>query len=585
MGKTVRDNIIKLSIFLLVTLGMYGSVYAQEPKDSIPPPSKLTTPPTTSKLPELQKKEPESKRPDHVLPPLPPAGKKAPLSSAIKVFVRKFAFEGNTVFTTETLSQVIAPYENRKIRFEELQEVRRQLTLFYINKGYINSGVIIPDQKVEQGIITLQIIEGRVSQLEIYGNTWLSTGYIRNRLEIGTGGGERPFNVNELRQTLKLMQHNPLVKRINAELSAGHQRGQGVLKVKVKEARPYRLNVKLSNHSSPSVGSYRGDIGVSHLNLTGWGDSLGLHYGRTEGLESYAADYKIPVNRWDTTLGLHGNRSQSVVITEPFNELDIESESETSGFSLRHPFYRTPSREFAMGLKLEKRYSKTFMLNRPFSFSSGVNEGVSRVSVLRFSQEWVDQAQHQVIAIRSNFSFGLDEWDATVNEKTPDSLFTTWLGQFQWVRRVELLDSQILYRVDNQRSNDRLLPMEKFAIGGASTVRGYRENQLTHDNGIVTSLEWRVPTVRLAIPMLSTGPGDGILQIATFIDYGRGWNEREPTPEIENISSVGLGFRWSPGSMLQTELYWGQAQRKFDEPEQKDLQDDGIHFQINVQVF
>jgi len=71
------------------------------------------------------------------------------------LFVRQFRFDGNTVFSDEELRKLSAPYENREITFEELEELRRQLTLHYVEKGYINSGAVIQEQKIEDNTNSL----------------------------------------------------------------------------------------------------------------------------------------------------------------------------------------------------------------------------------------------------------------------------------------------------------------------------------------------------------------------------------------------------------------------------------------------
>ena len=71
-----------------------------------------------------------------------------------------------------------------------------------------------------------------------------------------------------------------------------------------------------------------------------------------------------------------------------------------------------------------------------------------------------------------------------------DGRFIAWLGQLQYVYRLpsSLLDSQVVGPLDGQLASDPLLSIEKFAIGGARTVRVYRENQLVRDNGVVASV-------------------------------------------------------------------------------------------------
>ncbi|WP_353572397.1 ShlB/FhaC/HecB family hemolysin secretion/activation protein [Candidatus Albibeggiatoa sp. nov. BB20] len=534
-----------------------------------------------------------------ILPPLPPLpdlyeSGKAPLSALPTVDVGKFKFKGNTVYSSEFLSDLVTDYQDRQISAEELQMVKNIITRKYIEAGYINSGAIIPDQQVENGEIELEIIEGKLIDIDITNlknngeEGRLYPNYIKGR--VGGNDGD-VLNINTLQERLQLLHQNPLFRRINAELGPGIRLGEGILKLNVTEATPWELGARFNNHRSPSVGSYRGEVFGVHRNLLGLGDSIYLRLGLTEGLRDYSLNYSIPVSsRYGTTLAFSAERSDAEVVSEPFNQLNIESEAETYALGITQPLIKTPNQELNLGLKLERRSSTTYMfkgtpLEQKFSFSPGVQDGESRISVLRFSQDWLDRSRTRVIAARSSFNFGFDAWDATINtDGSPDGQFFTWLGQFQWVQRIAALgsqDTQLLIRADMQWANEDLLPLEKFSVGGASTVRGYRENQMTRDNGLVASIEWRIPVAKLAVPGISKDTDDGILQIAPFLDYGRAWNADADTPKPDNISSVGLGLRWMPSQRVNAILYWGHALRNVGDQQDDDLQDDGIHFEVN----
>ncbi|WP_207678077.1 ShlB/FhaC/HecB family hemolysin secretion/activation protein [Desulfonema magnum] len=515
-----------------------------------------------------------------VLPPI--EENETQLSSVGKVYVKKFKLEGNAIFSDEDLTPITSPYEGREITAEELQEVKNKLSGYYYVNGYVNSGAIIPDQKVENGIILLNIIEGKLSQTEISENTWLRTGYILSRLDLATKDGKLPFNVNVMQDHLKLLKQDPRVKNIHADFAPGLERGEGILNVQVEEARPYHLTLRFNNHNSPSIGPYRGEAELQHLNLTGWGDSLTAQYALTEGLDDYSVNYTVPLTRRDTTLSFDFDRSESVVVSEAFEELDIKSDTTTYAAALRHPFYKSLSSEFAMGIRFEKRHTETSLLGRGFAFpDSGADEetGETDFTMIRFSQEWVNRSLVQVVAAYSSVNMG------NVDEGKYEGGFFTWVGQFQWLRRLRLFNSQLLFSLNMQLSDSSLISAEKFAIGGSSTVRGYRENQMTPDNGLTTYLEWRIPVMQLKIPGLSKGPNDGTFQLCPFFDFGKGWNTESNDPDPDNIYSAGIGARWSVNERISAEIYWGESLKDVEESGEYDIQDDGVHFQINVGLF
>jgi hemolysin activation/secretion protein len=103
--------------------------------------------------------------------PLPPVLEEVP-QPEVRVFVREFRIHGSTVFSAAELAQVTAPYVHRVLATEDVEEVRQALTRLYVDRGYINSGAIIPDQTVTDGVITVQVIEGELTEVLVTGNRW-----------------------------------------------------------------------------------------------------------------------------------------------------------------------------------------------------------------------------------------------------------------------------------------------------------------------------------------------------------------------------------------------------------------------------
>ncbi|MHC5831116.1 MAG: ShlB/FhaC/HecB family hemolysin secretion/activation protein, partial [Nostoc sp.] len=104
------------------------------------------------------------------------------------------------------------------------------------------------------------------------------------------------------------------------------------------------------------------------------------------------------------TLNIRYSNNNSRIIAAPFDDLGIRSDAETLSFGFRQPLIRKPQTEFAVGIGFDLRRSQTFLLdNIPFSFSEGAENGESRVSVIRFYQDWVHRSPTQVLAARSQF--------------------------------------------------------------------------------------------------------------------------------------------------------------------------------------
>ena len=503
-----------------------------------------------------------------LLPPVPAPAGPSQLAGAARVFVKRVEISGNTVVPTAELAEIAKAYEGRIVTSEDLHELRNKLSLAYINRGYINSGAVLPDQDLKDGVVRYQIIEGRLLQIEITGNDRLRPDYLRERITLGAGP---PLNVNELQQRLQILQQDGLIERINAELVPGTQPGEAVLKAEVHEAVPYQVGLAVSNRRPPSVGAYLGEIFASHRNVTGRGDAIDARFGLTQGVKEYQLGYAIPINAHDTTVSFRFNRTGALVVERPFDQIDIRSTAKTYQLGITQPVWRTLSESLSAGLKYEHRVSKTSLLGLPFSFTQGVPDGKSKVDVVRFSQDWVRRTPDKVIAVRSSFSGGRTNAEAQIDGIGPQERFFAWLGQFQMAK---LFSSrhQLLLRTDIQYTRESLMPLEKIALGGMSTVRGYRENQFLRDSAVIASAEYRIPIEIAALDKTR-------LQLAAFVDYGNSWNADATPASPRSIASVGVGGIWEYSRHFQAQLYVAKPTKKVRQSSH-DLQDSGIHFAL-----
>jgi hemolysin activation/secretion protein len=140
----------------------------------------------------------------------------------------------------------------------------------------------------------------------------------------------------------------------------------------------------------------------------------------------------------------------------------------------------------------------------------------------------------------------------------------------------------VIVRGAAQLSADRLLPAEKLAVGGAHTVRGYRENLLVRDNGWVASVELRYPLLELEVPLLGAGRARARLELAPCYDIGRAWEVDVASPEPTTIHSVGIGLRAEVPERFTAAFYYGRRLREIRDPSDRDLQDAGVHFAVQA---
>ena len=575
-------SVRKASKFLIYGLFLISSLIRQSgalaesinpltPEDRDPPPQPQPLPPANNPL-------------DSSLdtPPIP----ESVLDIPGTVVIEEFIFVGSTVFSQTELNRAIAPYTNKPISFARLVQAADVITQLYVKQGYITTGAYLPEQNLSSGRLKIQIIEGSLTDIEVnISQGRLNPDYIRDRLKnkIST-----PLNIDRLQSALQLLQLNPLVESLNAELSTGIKPGTNSLKVSVVGVDTFTLQAQLDNERNSTVGTFERGIQLTEANLFGIGDEFDFGFFNTEGSDRYEVGYKLPLNSRDGTLDFELRLTDNEIVEADFEEADIDIKSRSYSVTGRQPIIQraTPevSQEFALDISASRRESKTSILNTPQAISAGVSqEGEIRTSAISLGQEWLQRNRRQVIAARSQFSFGLDAFDATVGNNEPDSQFFAWRGQASYLRLLSTpksssaIGSTMLLRSQVQLSPDPLIPTEQFSLGGVTTVRGYRQDALLTDNGFSAAAELRLPIARFS--QLNAN-----LQFSPFVDFGIGWNTDDEETEFSTLLGTGVGFILQTEERFSARIDWGLPLIN-DRSENNTLQESGVYFQLQYNLF
>jgi hemolysin activation/secretion protein len=169
---------------------------------------------------------------------------------------------------------------------------------------------------------------------------------------------------------------------------------------------------------------------------------------------------------------------------------------------------------------------------------------------------------------------GLNVLNPTINTSSPDGRFFTWRGQAQYVRALAP-NSIILARLEGQIADRPLVPLEQIGFGGQDTVRGYRQDALLGDNGVLASVEAR-------FPWFSQPDRQELLQIAPFIDFA--WVGNKPgntdSPKVNTIASTGVGLRYQMGGNFNAKLDYGIPFTAI-EGNKRTGQEKGFYFSLN----
>ena len=301
---------------------LLDDLMAQSQGVPIPPQDIDPSSPSEPLLPETPPSLPSS--PEELVPSVPETVPDiSPDVLVEEITVTGLQFEGNSLFSSAALEvellkrlsdgsitafipdvETIEPadlseWRTQTLSFAEILQLAAIVADIYHDEGYDTSGAVVRipaiTQQDRQGGIVIEVIEGFLDSIELVrtedSSTRLRSGYVRSRLGVETG---EPLNVDRLQEQLQLLQLDPLIERISAELNAGATAGISLLTVQYQEAPTFDMVIDLNNGRSPSVGSFQRQIRVSESNLLGMGDRIEVSYANTEGSDTLNANYTLP---------------------------------------------------------------------------------------------------------------------------------------------------------------------------------------------------------------------------------------------------------------------------------------------------
>lgn len=242
-------------------------------------------------------------------PPAPPPGETAaPRTNALPRFsLRGYRVEGNTLLTDLLLAQTLRPYIRAEMELPHLRQAVAALTTAYRERGYVTVSVTLPPQQLTNGIVTLRVLEGLLTEVQVTGNRHFSRQNVRRALP----GLTTPSLLNGKLLQAELDRANANRDRqIYPEIQPGDQPGESRLVLKVKDRFPLHGRFELNNQNTPGTPDLRLNASVQYDNLWQREHAAGLQYSFAPGaykldepewaldwplIASYSAFYRMPL--------------------------------------------------------------------------------------------------------------------------------------------------------------------------------------------------------------------------------------------------------------------------------------------------
>lgn len=469
----------------------------------------------------------------------------------------------------------------------------------FASAGFVNSGLLVPPQgDRSDGILDLQLIYGRLSEGDGAGPAlevaWangkplgLRQHYVRARFPSARG---QPLSAADIEHDFRLLNEDPAIRSISAALRPGAQPGSASLNLIVRPADRFDIYAGTANDRSPSVGGEHVFAGGYLRNALLGGDVVTFEGGLTRGVEDAQIGYTAPLTPRDM-LTARASFNNAAVIDQPLLPLDISARERSGEIGVTHSLLREPlmptgdgrwssSQSLGVGFFFAHRKQRSFLFGEPFSFAPGAVDGRTEYSAARIAVDYVVRNVRRVIAGSVTWTVGLGGTQSDIPSiPNPNDHFFSVLGQLNFAQRLSASGLELRGRVTALYAPEVLYSGERLSIGGSSSVRGYRESLYLVDRGVVGSLELAYP-FSLSAKRRSSGPDWGSFSASIFADGAKFGNAVAPKLDKTAIASVGAALAWTPVDALRAEVAYGHALKDVPLPQERNLQDHGVHFRV-----
>lgn len=412
--------------------------------------------------------------------------------------VQSFEVQGNTLLAPHTLQQVL-PTTPTTMSFEDLQAAAQALQTAYRRAGYGAVIVQLPQQTIRNGSVKLQVVEGKLSSIQVAGYTGFSRDNILRALP-SLAIAQTP-HLSSLDSELLMINENP-AKSVRVVLQPGQNQGDVEALVAVEEQAIRRWQLQLDNSGNASTGKWRMSGNYQHANVADrdivWGVRMVTSPTKPEHVLVLGSTLRVPL--YQQRMFIEGSFMASNVRSEnnytPAGELRFSGKGLAVGARALWllPSLREAKSQAALGVDL-RSYKNDCSLGE-FG-SAGCGPAGASVDVAPLTASYVLQKSgHYALNLSYvvNLPLGKAGRDDRFNASRPGARSDYRVARLHWgMQHMVAPQWSLLWRLDAQWAPRALVSAEQLGAGGSTSVRGYQERESIGDSGIVNSFELRTP--------------------------------------------------------------------------------------------
>lgn len=481
-------------------------------------------------------------------------------SPSPKFDVMAYVVEGNTVLPDAVVERALEPYLGPDKTFKDIEAARAALEKIYQDSGFLTVVVSLPNQRVDQGEVKLEVLEATVEKLTVSGAQYHRPSVLSSKVP-SLASGAIPY-FPQVQEELAAAQNKDV--QITPLIGPGDEPSKIRADLKVQDSLPLRGSIEANSRQSVNTKAGRTELALGYGNLFQNEQFIGLSWQyaptRPSDANTLSLLYMLPLGS-DDSLVMSYTRSSSDTPTNTSLGGATLTRGEFGGVMWRHdldPRQWPVSHSLNWGVDYKNNKDRNRDIGGISTASPPLRYPVFSVHYdLRWhgDRDTVTNWRTGLITSSSQFAGRDIDCKGTVRDQFAckrsgaSPSFLVWkLG----MDREQYLWGQWQLRVsaDVQMASGPLVPGEQYSLGGVDSVRGYYDYEQSGDEGANVRLELVTPEWRGGLGKESR------VKALAFWDRGIVHTKNALATELSkvNLGSYGLGLRAENGSGLKADV-------------------------------
>lgn len=481
---------------------------------------------------------------------------KTPLIATEKLTISQVKIIGNTLFNENLLIQKIDPSIFQEPQsFGELSVAITGITNFYKDEGYPLVRAILLPQRIDNGIVTIRVIEGSLSTVSVDNQSRVNDATANAYLHSAGVSQGKALNQPQAERAMLLTQDLAGTGKVTYQLAAAEQAGGTAMTVNVADAPLVDGMVSVDNYGSDSTGEVRTRANINLNSPLGYGERFSVNaMSSFKGIHNGSLSAELPVGSQGTKLSADISHTR-YDLGGDFKDLDATGTSTTLNVGASQPLIRSNKKN--LWLSGGVRYSD---LQDNIGSTNTTTDKTLKAVQFGINGNLYDNlgaggyTQYGINNTLGNLS--IDSADAkaidAASEKTDGNFYKLSAN----ISRTQYLNPQwsLFGAVSGQLSNKNLDSSEQLSVGGVGGVAAYHANDVSADQGLIGQLELRYRV-------------NDNLTLAGFYQAAAFKLRHNPYTTVDNTSSVqgaGLGLYGNyKGFNIESKVAWRIGDKVF----------------------